>query len=433
MKPSQDDRPAAVGGDPPHADPLASPEAGRDHPPLPRERGPEDSPSGIEDALAWIDAEAAERRRRGLQRRLVPRGPAIPGRLIGQDGRSLLNLASNDYLGLAADPRLIAAATRAAERFGWGAGASPLVSGWREPHEELAEALADFERTEAAVLFPSGFAANLGTIAALVGSGDAVYADRLNHACLIEGVKLAGAALRVYPHKDAGRLELILRRDRGRYRRALIATDGVFSMDGDLAPLADLADLADRFGAMLLVDEAHGTGVFGPEGRGAASECGVAERVHIRVGTLSKALGSLGGFVAGSRRLIDHLIHRAPTLIYSTALPAAAAAAACEALAIAQAEPWRRARVRALGESLRRSLVTLGLDVIPSVGPIVPVRLGAPERAVAWADRLRDRGFLVPAIRPPTVPQGTSRLRISLTAAHTEEDLASLVQALRSL
>ncbi len=209
--------------------------------------------------------ESAEWARRGLSRRLVPRGPS-PGHSALSTQHSAL-FSSNDYLGLAADPRVVAAACRAAEAFGWGAGASPLVSGWTEAHEELADALARFEGAEAVALFPSGFAANLGTIAALVGPGDAVYADRLDHACLIDGARLSGARLRVYPHGDAGRLEEILRRDRGRFRRALIATDGVFSMDGDLAPLADLADLAERFHAMLLVDEAHGTGVFGPDGR----------------------------------------------------------------------------------------------------------------------------------------------------------------------
>jgi 8-amino-7-oxononanoate synthase len=372
------------------------------------------------DPLAWIDEESRAWARRGLARRLV----------VHPVGR---NFGSNDYLGLAADPRVVDAARRASEAFGWGAGASPLVTGWGEAHQELADELARFEETEAAVLFPSGFAANLGTIAALVDKGDAVYADRLDHACLIDGVRLSGARLRVYPHNDAGRLGAILARDRGRFRRALIATDGVFSMDGDLAPLADLADLAERFGAMLLVDEAHGTGVFGPDGRGAASEEGVADRVPIKVGTLSKALGSVGGFVAGSRRLIDWLVNHARTLIYSTALPPAAVAAAREALRIVRAEPWRRERVRALGARLRADLSAGGHDVGPSAGPIVPVLLGEAGRAMSAAERLRDRGFLVPAIRPPTVPEGTARLRISLSAAHTDEDVAALAGAIRAL
>jgi 8-amino-7-oxononanoate synthase len=377
----------------------------------------------MDESLSWLDGDSADWARRGLARKLVARGPG---------GR---NFGTNDYLGLAADRRVVEAARRAAEAYGWGAGASALVTGWSEVHQALADDLARFERTEAAVVFPSGFAANLGTIAALVGSGDAVYADRLNHACLIDGVRLSGARLRVYPHNDVGRLEAILDRDRGRFRRALIATDGVFSMDGDLAPLAELADLAGRFGAMLLVDEAHGTGVFGTDGRGAASEAGVADRVSIKVGTLSKALGSVGGFVAGSWKLIDWLVNHARTLIYSTALPPAAVAAAREALWIVQAEPQRRERVRALGSRLRAELTAAGLDVglSTSAGPIVPVLLGEAERAVELADRLHDRGFLVPAIRPPTVPDGTARLRISLTASHSDDDVTALLEAIRTL
>lgn len=381
------------------------------------------------DPLAWIDAEAAGWSRRGLTRQLNPHGAAHPGRQV-HEGQTFVNFGSNDYLGLAADPRVIAAAVRTAEDLGWGAGASPLVTGWSDAHQALATSLAHFEQTEAVALFSSGFAANLGTITALVGPGDAVYADRLNHACLIDGARLAGARLRVYPHNDMNRLESILQRDRGRFRRALITTDGVFSMDGDLAPLAELADLAERFDAMLLVDEAHGTGVFGPNGRGSAAACGVAERVPIRVGTLSKALGSLGGFVAGSRRLIDWLLNHARPLIYSTALPPPAAAAAGEALAIAQAEPWRRERLHLLSSKLRQALTSSGFDVGPSAGPIVPIMVGSPDQALVLAARLRDRGLLVPAIRPPTVPEGTARLRVGLSAAHRDKDIEALIHSL---
>ena len=281
-------------------------------------------------------------------------------------------------------------------------------------------------------LFPTGFAANLGAIAALVGPGDAVYQDRLNHACLVDGARLAGARLRVYPHGDAGRLESILARDRGRFRRSLIATDGVFSMDGDLAPVADLADLAERFGAMLLVDEAHGTGVFGATGRGAAEASGVEpRRVHVKVGTLSKALGSVGGFVAGSHRLIAWLQNHARTLIYSTGLPPAAAAAAHRALEIVAAEPARRSHLATLGADLRARLAAIDRPSPPGLGPIVPVLVGGPAVAVALAARLRLAGCLVPAIRPPTVPAGTARLRVTLTAAHRPADLDRLVDALR--
>jgi 8-amino-7-oxononanoate synthase len=375
----------------------------------------------MDNPLAWIDSESADWASRGLARRLSVRPPG------------LLNFGTNDYLGLAADPRVIAAAAAAAEEFGWGAGASPLVAGWTEAHQALAEALADFEQTEAVALFPSGFAASLGTIAALVGPGDAVYVDRLDHACLIDGARLSGARLRVYPHGDVARLRAVLKRDRGRFRRSLIATDGVFSMDGDIPPLAAIVDEADRAGAMLLVDEAHGTGVFGPEGRGAAAACGVATRVHVKLGTLSKALGSVGGFVAGPRRLIDWLTNHARTLVYSTALPPAAAAAAREALAIARSEPWRRETVLAHGRVLCRTLTDAGYTISPTAGSIIPVLLGAPERALAAAEQLRVRGFLVPAIRPPTVPAGTARLRISLSAVHQDEAIRALAAALLTL
>lgn len=370
------------------------------------------------DPLTWLDETEAERTRRGLVRRLSVREP------------NLLNFASNDYLGLAADPRVVAAAKAAADRFGFGSGASPLVSGWSAVHEELARALAEFERVEAVALFPTGFAANLGVIGAMVETGDAVYLDRLNHASLIDGARLSGATLRVYPHNDANRLEAILGRDRGRFRRALIATDGVFSMDGDFAPLDRIADLSEHFGAMVVVDEAHGTGVVGPDGRGACARFAVAGRMTARVGTLSKALGSLGGFVAGSGRLIEHLIHRARTMVYSTALPPSCCAAAREALGIVLAEPWRREHLHRMGQHLRTALTASGWRVGPSSGPIVPVLVGDPIMAVTLSESLRARGLLVPAIRPPTVPEGTSRLRISLTARHTDDDVARLVAAL---
>lgn len=377
-------------------------------------------------ALDWIDDASVAWDRRGLTRRLVALdSPGLAGARNLPPAWS--NFGSNDYLGLAADPRVVGAVEDAARTYGWGAGASALVTGWSGVHQELAGALAAFEQAEAVAIFPSGFAANLGAIAAVVESGDAVYADRLSHACLIDGARLSGAKLRVYPHNDHGRLAEILHRDRGRFRRSLIVTEGVFSMDGDSAPLAELADLADEFGAMLLVDEAHGTGVVGPDGRGAAAEAGVADRVHIRVGTLSKALGSIGGFVAGTQKLIDWLVNHARTLIYSTSLPPAAAAAARRALAISRDEPWRRERVCQLGDRVRQALVAGGFQVPQSRGPIVPVLLGDAASAVAMANRLRERGVLVPAIRPPTVPAGTARLRISLSAGHSDGQVELLV------
>lgn len=368
----------------------------------------------MSDPLDWIDDELADWSKRGLSRTL------------SVIDRQCINFASNDYLGLATDPRLAQAAQAARESFG--AGASPLVSGWSEAHHALAEALARFEKTERVVLFPSGYAANLGTICALVGNGDAIYLDRLNHACLIDGAKLSGATLRVYPHNDITKLDHILERDQGRFRRRLIATDGVFSMDGDLAPLDLLAQIAETHQAMLMVDEAHGTGVYGPDGRGASSAFKVAERVHVKVGTLSKALGTLGGFVAGPQRLCDWLIQRARPMIYSTSLPIPVVAAARCALEIIVQEPWRRARVFEVSRLLH---TRLGIEPHPFSGPIVPVLLGESGRAMHIAARLRAAGFLVPAIRPPTVPEGTARLRISITAAHTDEQVESLANALK--
>lgn len=372
--------------------------------------------------LSWIDEESAAWSDRGLKRSLRP---------IGRDGLPLLNVASNDYLGLADDARVVLKATETASLWGWGAGASPLVSGWTAEHEALAREIAAFERTEAAVLFPTGYAANLGTIAALVGKPDVIYSDRLNHACLIDGARLSGATVRVYPHRDTEALASLLGADRGRFRRALIVTDGVFGMDGDLAPIDRLADLAQQHGAMLLVDEAHGTGVFGPDGRGAAAELGAADRVTVKVGTLSKALASVGGFVAGSHRLVDWLINHARPLIFSTAAPPATVAAAREALRISVAEPWRRERARGLGDRLRAALREVGFEVAPSTGPIVPVVVGGPSSALDLSAHLGDRGFLIPAIRPPTVPEGTSRLRVVTSARHTDEQIDGLILAFR--
>lgn len=387
----------------------------------------------MNDPLSWIEAVALARANRGLSRRLKIADSSVgpfPSVRIAAEGRELINFSSNDYLGLANDPRSSEAAIREIEASGWGSAASPLVSGWRPAHESLANELARFERTEAVALFSSGFAANIGAIVALVAVDDAVYLDRLNHASLVAGAKLSGARLRVYRHRDANRLADLLHRERHKYRRALIATDGVFSMDGDLAPIADLVDLAERFDAMLLVDEAHGTGVFGANGRGACSELFAEERVPIRVGTLSKALGSIGGFVAGSKRLIEHLIETAPSLIYSTALPAAAAAAARENLRILQAEPWRQKRVRELGNQLRAALARTVVLEPDSIGPIVPVPIGDSRRALSIAERLRSRNLFVSAIRPPTVPPGTDRLRVSLSAIHSDEDVSLLIDAL---
>jgi 8-amino-7-oxononanoate synthase len=381
----------------------------------------------MSDVFDWITTELSgleDENLRRAQRTVRP----LPGGWCEVDGRKLRNFAGNDYLGLAGDSRLAAAAKRAIEETGTGARASPLVCGRTEWHERLEAQLAAFENAEAALLFPTGYAANVGTITALVGAGDLVISDRLNHASLIDGCRLSGAHVRVYPHADVSALERELAKH-SEARRRLIVTDGVFSMDGDLAPLRELADVAQRHGAMLLVDEAHGTGVFGERGRGACEALRVKHSV-IRVGTLSKALGSQGGFTVGPRLLIDWLWNRARPQVFSTALAPASCAAASAALEIIDAEPQRRSVLHERSEELRRELRSRGVAPLDSsTGPIVPVLLEDAGRTMAVARALDERGFLVGAIRPPTVPRGAARLRISVTAVHTSEDVCALAAA----
>jgi 8-amino-7-oxononanoate synthase len=347
------------------------------------------------------------------------------------DGRRLVNFASNDYLDLAHDPRVIAAAREALESAGAGATASALVTGRTEWHARLEQRLAEFEGHEAAILFPTGYAANLGTITALVGSEDVVFCDRLNHASLIDGCKLSGARLRVYRHTQLDKFQRELEKSAG-YRRRLIVTDSLFSMDGVPAPLVELCDLAERFDAALLIDEAHATGLFGEQGRGLAELHGIEEHLSlIRIGTLSKGLASLGGFVTGSQQLIDWLWNRARPQMFSTALPPSACAAAIAAIDIIEQEPQRRQQLLSTCEAFRQRLTTVGLDVPEGgIGPIIPILLNDPARAVATASKLEKVGFLVAAIRPPTVPTGTSRLRITLTAGHGCEIVGKLFDAI---
>jgi 8-amino-7-oxononanoate synthase len=378
--------------------------------------------------LDWIEEELSSLDLQGLLRqRLTHQGPA--GALLDVGGKTYVNFGSNDYLGLAADPRVLAAAGICLEEQGWGSAASPLLAGRGAAHEELEAALAAFEGTEAAIVFPTGFAANLATVSAVVSRGDAVYADELNHASLIDGCRLSRADVHVYPHCDWRRLEEIMASTR-HARRRLIVTDALFSMDGDFSPLVELAGLAERHRAMLMVDEAHATGVFGASGRGVAEYLGVAQRVDIRIGTLSKALGGMGGFVCGGRSLIDWLVNRARAYIFSTAPLPSACAAAQAALRIVHSEPDRRQRVLALAVDLRAKLVAQGWDVGRSESQIIPLLIGEPQQAVALAKQLFAQGLYVPAIRPPSVPAGQSRLRISLSAAHDTDMLERLVAAL---
>lgn len=371
----------------------------------------------LADELARIDGEGLRRRRR--------EAALLTGGRIEIDGRVLANFASNDYLGLATAPAVMDAAQRALDATGVGSGASALVSGRCPYHAELERKLADFEGQEDAVLFPTGYAANLGTIAALVRPDDVVFCDRLNHACLVDGCRLSGASFRVYRSDRLEDLDRHLAASEG--RRRWIVTDGVFGMDGTVAPLADLCDIVDRRDATLIVDEAHGTGVLGEHGRGACERCGVEGRDVVRTGTLSKAVGALGGFVAGPKDLSDYLWHHAKTQMFSTALPPAVCAAATAAFHLMAEQPERRDRLEAMADRLRHRMRDAGLNVPGDAGiPIVPVLLGEPARAVAAGLELERRGFLVAAIRPPTVPRGTARLRITLSASHDERTVEAL-------
>ena len=379
-------------------------------------------------SLAWITDALQDLSEQGLlRRRRVTR--VMPDGTCEIGTRRVLDFASNDYLNLAADPRIVAAAIEALQTGAVGARASPLVSGRSEWHERLELAVAAFEGQPDALVFPTGMAANVGTIAALCGPGDLILCDKANHASLVDGCRLSHAQMRVYRHDDLTVLERELKKDDS-IRRRWIITDSVFSMDGDIAPLPDLCDIAERTGAQLIVDEAHATGVLGDNGRGACEALGVENRVAVRIGTLSKAVGTQGGFVAGPSHLIEYLWNRARTQIYSTALSPAVCAAATAAFGIIAAEPWRRLRLAEASQFFRQQLQLAGVETMTTaIGPIVPVILQDPEAAVSVADRLEQRGFLVGAIRPPTVPRGTSRLRIVVTAAHRDEDLARLATA----
>ena len=383
----------------------------------------------LPEALAWIDAGLATLSADNLLRPHRVRTGKQGAKVI-LDGRELVNFGSNDYLGYAGDVRLTKAASRAACGEGFGAGASPLVSGHSQAHEHLEWAIADLLAVEAAVVFPSGFATNSATIPALAGPGDAIYSDERNHASLIDGCRLSRAAVHVYPHRDPAALGAMLAATAA--RRRLIVSDTLFSMDGTIAPLADLTDLARRHGAMLMLDEAHATGVFGDRGSGLVEESGCADGVHVRVGTLSKALGAAGGFVAGHARLIEWLRHAARAWIFSTAHPPAIAGAATRAIELVAAEPERRRALLERATAFRERLTAAGLEIGDAAAQIVPVVAGEPAAAVALSARLAEAGFFVPAIRPPSVPKGKSLVRISLSWLHDDRDLARLADALVS-
>jgi 8-amino-7-oxononanoate synthase len=382
------------------------------------------------DPIARLVEARAEREETGLLRRLrtLERGD---GAYVVSDGRRLLNFSGNDYLGLSGHPALVAALKRAAEEHGVGATAAHLVSGHRAPHAALEDALAEWTGRERALLFSTGYMANLGVISALLQPGDLCVQDRLNHACLLDGARLAGCTLKRYPHNDAEGARRQLQSQPG--GAAVLATDGVFSMDGDVAPLRELAGVAAAESATLLVDDAHGLGVLGPDGAGSVADAGLgSDAVPIYMATLGKALGTAGAFVAGSTALIEALVQFARTFVYTTAMPPALAAATLAAVDVARRESWRRDHLRALIARFRDGAARLGMRLGDSSTPIQPLLLGGAERAVALAAELEADGLLAVAIRPPTVPPGQSRLRITLTAAHADIDVDRLLQALES-
>ena len=367
-----------------------------------------------------IQERLAELESSGLRRRLrVIDGPQGPEVLL--DGRPVLLLCSNNYLGLADHPRLRRAAADAALALGTSSGASRLISGSMSIHAELEDRLAEFEGTESALLFGSGYLANTGAIAALARRGEVVFSDELNHASIIDGCRLAGAETFVYRHADTEHLEWGLRRAAG--RGALIVTDGVFSMDGDIAPLGDIATLAGRHGCRLMVDEAHATGCVGPGGRGSVAAAGLTGEVDVIVGTLGKALGGYGAYVCGSREMVDFLINTARPFIFSTAPPPPAVAAASAALELLAESPKRVERLRGNAAALREGLRAEGLEPIGADTQIVPLVIGEADDAMALCERLLTDGVFAQAIRPPTVPPGTCRLRLTVMATHRVDDL----------
>lgn len=378
----------------------------------------------LKQALAGDLAAVAQRSQ--VRRRRVLSSPQQPHAVI--DGKPVTAFCSNDYLGLAADPRIAAAAKDGIDRYGTGAGASHLINGHVTAHHELELALAAYTRMPAALLFSTGYMANLGVVTALLGRGDAVFADRLNHASLNDAALLSRATLKRFPHNDLDALEHQLRTTKA--RRRLVVVDAVFSMDGDEAPVADLLALCERHDAWLMLDDAHGFGVLGPQGRGTAAHAGIASERLIYMATLGKAAGVAGAFVAGVPELIELLIQQARTYIFTTAAPALQAHALLTSLQLLEREEWRRQRLQSLIVQLRSGLSHSRWRLLPSATAIQPLMVGDNHAAVSLAEHLAGQGLLVPAIRPPTVPQGTARLRISLSASHTDDDVKRLISAL---
>ena len=345
------------------------------------------------------------------------------------EGKTYLSFCSNNYLGLASHPSVVAAVKDAVELYGWGAGASRLVSGNMTLHETLENEISKFKKKDAAIVFPTGYMANLGVITSLVSNGDLVICDKLNHASIIDGCRLSGADFRVYAHCNMEKLENILKKS-AKYNCKLIVTDSVFSMDGDLAPLPDLVKIAAKYNAMLMVDEAHGTGVFGENGRGVVEHYDLGNEVYVVMGTLSKAIGSLGGYVSGDIDLISYLRNKARTFMYTTALPPAVCAASIAGIKLIQEDPSMRVSLWNNVRLIKDKLNSLNINTISSESQIIPILIGDAKKAVKVSKLLYDNGILIPAIRPPTVPANSSRLRMTVMSSHTKHDLERLSQTI---
>lgn len=383
--------------------------------------------------MSWDErlAQAATAREALQRRRAIVATRQLGAVRIERGGRELIDFSSNDYLGLARDPQQASALAVAARAHGGGAGAAHAVSGHHPEHDRLQAELADWLQRDAVLLCSSGWSAALGTLAGLLGRHDLCLQDRLNHACLLDGARLAGARLRRYAHAEATDAARLLTDPASAAGLTLLVSDGVFSMDGDVAPLVELAALARRANAWLMIDEAHGLGVLGPDGQGSAAAAGLGQtEVPILMGTFGKAFGAWGAFIAGSSALIEHLQHSARPWLYSTALPAAWATLCRSALQRLRADPSLRDRLQQHIHHFHRRSGQIGLTLLPSTSPIQPLLLGSEARALAWEAALLDAGLLVKAIRPPTVPSGQSRLRICLSAGHTTAQIDALVEAL---
>ncbi len=353
-------------------------------------------------------------------------------RRIVVDGKDVLNFCSNNYLGLADDDRLSKAACEVLESQGFGSGASRLVCGNLDRHQKLEIAIADFKESESCLLFSTGYMANVGIISSICSRDDIIFSDRLNHASIVDGIVLSRATCKRYPHRDMDKLEQMLAQAQG-YKKRMIVTDSVFSMDGDIAPLDKIVELARKHDCLVMIDEAHSFGVLGKKGKGLAEHFGVEDKIDIQMGTLSKAAGSFGAYCCASKLTIEFFINKARSFIYTTAMPPSVAAASIKAIEIIRDEPNRREKVLESADYLRESLKCLGFDIMNSVTPIVPVVVKEDSVALEFSKKLFDEGIFIQSIRPPTVPVGTARLRVTVMATHTRQDINFVIDAFKRI